>query len=94
MFNIITLDRMKKKKNNPIVGNIGHVDFEIDFARLGVLEGMKVDNIKLEKIVSSSVVMLSSGRLRFLNLGFDTGHLSFVDVVYLHGPRFCRSLIC
>ena len=38
---------------------------------------MKVDNFKFEKIVSSSLVMLSSGRLRFLNLGCDTGHLSF-----------------
>ena len=36
---------------------------------------MKVDNFKFEKIVSSSLVMLSSGRL--LNLGCDTGHLSF-----------------
>ena len=39
---------------------------------------MKVDNIKIEKIVSSSpLVVLASGRLRFLNLGCDTGHLSF-----------------
>ena len=31
---------------------------------------MKVDNFKIEKIVSSSpLVMLASGRLRFLNLG-------------------------
>ena len=34
-FNIVTLDRMKKKKYNPTVGNIGHVDVEIDLARLG-----------------------------------------------------------
>ena len=39
---------------------------------------MKVVNIKIEKIVSSSpLVVLASGRLRFLNLGCDTGHLSF-----------------
>ena len=39
---------------------------------------MKVDNIKFEKIVSSSpLVVLASGRLRFLYLGCDTGHLSF-----------------
>ena len=45
---------------------------------LGSLEGMKVDNIKFKKIVSSSpLVVLASGRLRFLNLGCDTGHLSF-----------------
>merc|ERR1719231_2176492 len=29
-FNIITLDHMKKMKNNAIVGNIGHFDNEID----------------------------------------------------------------
>ena len=34
-FNIVTWDRMKKYKYNPIVGNIGHVDVEIDLARLG-----------------------------------------------------------
>ena len=34
-FNIVTLDRMKKKKYNPTVGNIGHVDVKIDLARLG-----------------------------------------------------------
>merc|ERR1712066_902032 len=31
-FNIITLDHMKKMKNNAIVGNIGHFDNEIDMA--------------------------------------------------------------
>ena len=41
------------------------------------LESIQVDNIKIEKIVSSSpLVFLASGRLRFLNLGCDTGHLS------------------
>merc|ERR1719215_2394662 len=45
-FNIITLDHMKKMKNNAIVGNIGHFDNEIDMAGLENLPGMKVDNIK------------------------------------------------
>merc|ERR1711959_303683 len=31
-FNIITIDHMKKMKNNAIVGNIGHFDNEIDMA--------------------------------------------------------------
>ena len=45
---------------------------------LGILEGLKVDYFKIEKIVSSSpLVMLASDRLRFLILGFDTGHPSF-----------------
>ena len=30
-FNIVTLDRMKKKKYNLIVGNIGHFDNEINW---------------------------------------------------------------
>ena len=39
---------------------------------------MKVDNINIEKIFSSSpLVVLASGRLRFLNLGCAPGHLSF-----------------
>merc|ERR1711896_2017 len=33
-FKIITLDHMKKMKNNAIVGNIGHFDNEIDMAGL------------------------------------------------------------
>merc|ERR1711988_390445 len=31
-FNIITVEHMKKMKNNAIVGNIGHFDNEIDMA--------------------------------------------------------------
>merc|ERR1712110_237588 len=45
-FNIITVEHMKKMKNNAIVGNIGHFDNEIDMAGLEGLAGIKVDNIK------------------------------------------------
>merc|ERR1712195_385090 len=45
-FNIITLEHMKKMKNNAIVGNIGHFDNEIDMAGLEGLAGIKVENIK------------------------------------------------
>merc|ERR1711943_80563 len=38
-FNIITLEHMKKMKNNAIVGNIGHFDNEIEMAEL---EGFQV----------------------------------------------------
>ena len=31
-FNTITLDYMKKMRNNAIVGNIGHFDDEVDLA--------------------------------------------------------------
>merc|ERR1711976_1161489 len=46
-FNIITLEHMKKMKNNAIVGSIGHVDNEIDMAGLeDPKNGCKVENIK------------------------------------------------
>merc|ERR1719284_2393007 len=80
-FNIITLDHMKKMKNNAIVGNIGHFDNEIDMAGLEGLEGMEVDNIKpqVDRFVfpdGHGVILLASGRL--LNLGCATGHPSFM----------------
>merc|ERR1719440_2740381 len=43
---IITVEHMKKMKNNAIVGNIGHFDNEIDMAGLETLQGVKVVNIK------------------------------------------------
>ena len=45
-FDIITVEHMKKMKNNAIVGNIGHFDNEIDMAGLEKLEGIKVENFK------------------------------------------------
>merc|ERR1712144_107841 len=45
-FYIITLEHMKKMKNNAIVGNIGHFDNEIDMAGLEGFPGIKVENIK------------------------------------------------
>merc|ERR1711901_10120 len=80
-FNIITLEHMKKMKNNAIVGNIGHFDNEIDMAGLENTEGIKVENIKpqVDRFVfpdGHGVIVLASGRL--LNLGCATGHPSFV----------------
>merc|ERR1712066_103316 len=80
-FNIITLEHMKKMKNNAIVGNIGHFDNEIDMAGLEGAEGIKVDNIKpqVDRFVfpnGTGIIVLASGRL--LNLGCATGHPSFV----------------
>merc|ERR1712139_214752 len=80
-FNIITVDHMKKMKNNAIVGNIGHFDNEIDMAGLEGTAGIKVENIKpqvdrFEFPDGHGVIVLASGRL--LNLGFATGHPSFV----------------
>merc|ERR1711918_173592 len=45
-FNIVTLENMKKMKNNAIVGNIGHFDNEIEMDALEKFEGIKVENIK------------------------------------------------
>merc|ERR1711879_43162 len=78
---IITVEHMKKMKNNAIVGNIGHFDNEIDMAGLEGLEGIKVENIKpqvdrFEFPDGHGVIVLAAGRL--LNLGCATGHPSFV----------------
>merc|ERR1712106_477503 len=72
-FNIITVEHMKKMKNNAIVGNIGHFDNEIDMAGL--------ENIKpqVDRFIfpdGHGVIVLAAGRL--LNLGCATGHPSFV----------------
>jgi len=80
-FKIITLDHMKKMKNNAIVGNIGHFDNEIDMAGLEGFPGIKVENIKpqVDRFVfpdGHGVIVLASGRL--CNLGCATGHPSFV----------------
>merc|ERR1711920_1190525 len=80
-FNIITLEHMKKMKNNAIVGNIGHFDNEIDMNGLEKTDGIKVENIKpqVDRFVfpdGHGVIVLASGRL--LNLGCATGHPSFV----------------
>merc|ERR1719361_2301834 len=80
-FDIITVEHMKKMKNNAIVGNIGHFDNEIDMAGLEKLEGIKIENIKPQgdRFIfpdGHGIIVLASGRL--LNLGCATGHPSFV----------------
>merc|ERR1711948_174053 len=78
---IITLEHMKKMKNNAIVGNIGHFDNEIEMEKLEKFEGIKMENIKaqVDRYVfpdGHGIIVLASGRL--LNLGCATGHPSFV----------------
>merc|ERR1711862_328530 len=80
-FKIITLEHMKKMKNNAIVGNIGHFDNEIAMEDLEQFPGIKVENIKpqVDRFVfpdGHGVIVLASGRL--VNLGCATGHPSFV----------------
>merc|ERR1711916_153719 len=84
-FNIITLEHMKKMKNNAIVGNIGHFDNEIDMAGLEGFPGIKCENIKpqVDRFAfpdGHGVIVLAAGRL--LNLGCAAGHPSFVMSCY------------
>merc|ERR1711972_742303 len=78
---IITLEHMKKMKNNAIVGNIGHFDNEIEMEKLEKFPGIKVENIKpqVDRFVfpdGHGIIVPASGRL--LNLGCATVHPSFV----------------
>merc|ERR1712167_563295 len=80
-FKIITLEHMKKMKNNAIVGNIGHFDNEVEMDALEKFPGIKMENIKpqVDRFVfpdGHGVIILASGRL--CNLGCATGHPSFV----------------
>jgi adenosylhomocysteinase len=78
---IITVDHMKKMKDQAIVCNIGHFDNEIQVDGLNALKGIKKINIKpqVDKYLfpdGHSVFILAEGRL--VNLGCATGHPSFV----------------
>jgi adenosylhomocysteinase len=80
-LDIITLDHMKKMKDQSIVCNIGHFDNEIQVDNLNSMEGVKKINIKpqVDKYIfpdGHSVFILAEGRL--VNLGCATGHPSFV----------------
>jgi adenosylhomocysteinase len=75
---VITLDHMKRMKNNAIVCNIGHFDSEIDIAGL---KKFTWENIKpqVDHVVfpdGKRLIVLAEGRL--VNLGCGTGHPSFV----------------
>ena len=78
---IITLEHMKKMKDQSIVCNIGHFDNEIQMDRLNGEHGVKKTNIKPQVDVytfptGNSIFILAEGRL--VNLGCATGHPSFV----------------
>ena len=77
---IITLDHMKKMKDQAIVCNIGHFDNEIDVAWLNNNWGHTKDTVKpqvdMYTIDKKSIILLAEGRL--VNLGCATGHPSFV----------------
>lgn len=80
-YNVITVEHMKKMKDNAIVCNIGHFDHEINVADLVNFPGIKEINIKtgVDKFVfpdGHSIILLARGRL--VNLGCATGHPAFV----------------
>jgi adenosylhomocysteinase len=75
---VLTVDHMRRMKNNAIVCNIGHFDSEIQVAGL---KNFKWDKIKdqvhhVEFPDGKKIILLSEGRL--VNLGNATGHPSFV----------------
>jgi adenosylhomocysteinase len=78
---IITLEHMKKMKDQAIVCNIGHFDNEIQMDRLNAEKGVTKLNIKpqVDKYTfedGHAIFVLAEGRL--VNLGCATGHPSFV----------------
>ncbi len=79
--NVITVEHMKKMKDQAIVCNIGHFDNEIEVENLEKFPGIKELNIKpqVDKFIfpdGHCIILLSRGRL--VNLGNAMGHPSFV----------------
>ncbi len=77
---IITLEHMRKMKDQAIVCNIGHFDNEIQIDRLNTSDAQRI-NIKPQYDLytfppGNSIYLLAEGRL--VNLGCATGHPSFV----------------
>jgi adenosylhomocysteinase len=77
-YHVITVDHVRRMKNQAIVCNIGHFDNEIDVAGLKQFqwENIKpqVDHVILPD--GKRVILLAEGRL--VNLGCAHGHPSFV----------------
>jgi adenosylhomocysteinase len=78
---IITLEHMKKMKDQAIICNIGHFDNEIQVDRLTAEKDVKPTNIKPQVDMFTfpdghSIFLLAEGRL--VNLACATGHPSFV----------------
>jgi adenosylhomocysteinase len=77
-IDIITLEHMKRMKDQAIVCNIGHFDNEIEVA---ALKAYKWENIKpqVDHVIfpdGKRIILLAEGRL--VNLGCGTGHPSYV----------------
>jgi adenosylhomocysteinase len=79
-LSVITLEHMRKMKDQAIVCNIGHFDSEIQVDRLNTSDAKKIE-IKPQVDMytfpnGNSIFILAEGRL--VNLGCATGHPSFV----------------
>ncbi|EKX72454.1 adenosylhomocysteinase, putative [Theileria equi strain WA] len=81
-IDIITLEHLKKMKNNAVVGNIGQGDREIQMARLASDPNVEITEVRYNvhlykfKDTGKGVIILAQGRL--YNLGCANGHPSFV----------------
>jgi adenosylhomocysteinase len=78
---VITLEQMRRMKDQAIVCNIGHFDNEIQVDKLNTDAGTVRTNIKPQVDMytfagGNSIYLLAEGRL--VNLGCATGHPSFV----------------
>ncbi len=78
---VITVEHMRKMKDQAIVCNIGHFDNEIQVEDLDSFAGVEKINIKpqVDKYIlpnGTEIFILAEGRL--VNLGCATGHPSFV----------------
>jgi len=78
---VLTIEHMRKMKDQSIVCNIGHFDNEIQVDKLENYPGIIKENIKpqVDKYTfpdGNSIFLLAEGRL--VNLGCATGHPSFV----------------
>lgn len=78
---VITLEHMRRMKDQSIVCNIGHFDNEIQVSALDRAKDVEKTNIKpqVDKYTfpgGNSIYLLAEGRL--VNLGCATGHPSFV----------------
>ncbi len=77
---VITLEHMRKMKDQAIVCNIGHFDSEIQVDKLNASDAKKVEiKPQVDRYTfptGNSIFVLAEGRL--VNLGCATGHPSFV----------------
>jgi len=80
-FDVITLDHMRKMKNNALVCNIGHFDNEIQVDALNNASDIKRETVKpqVDRYTFEDgrvMYLLAEGRL--INLGCANGHPAYV----------------